>query len=65
MFERQVSLPVEVRIRQHFGVVLASGRCHQISSAKNLVRATVDYNQMKLKSKAPAGTRAKVRKSKE
>src|SRR6266446_6045857 len=31
---------------------------------KNLVRAAVDYNQMKLKSKAPAGTRAKVRKSK-
>src|SRR5258707_13538014 len=28
---------------------------------KNLVRAAVDYNQMKLKSKAPAGTRAKVR----
>jgi hypothetical protein len=31
---------------------------------KNLVRAAVDYNQMKLKRKAPAGTRAKVRKSK-
>src|SRR6266850_6063218 len=31
---------------------------------KNLVRAAVDYNQIKLKSKAPAGTRAKVRKSK-
>jgi hypothetical protein len=31
---------------------------------KNLVRAAVDYNQMKLKSKAPAGTRAKARKSK-
>jgi hypothetical protein len=31
---------------------------------KTLVRAAVDYNQMKLKSKAPAGTRAKVRKSK-
>jgi hypothetical protein len=29
---------------------------------KNLVRAAVDYNQMKLKSKAPAGTRAKVHK---
>jgi len=29
---------------------------------KNLVRAAVDYNQMKLKSKVPAGTRAKVRK---
>ena len=27
---------------------------------KNLVRAAVDYNQIKLKSKAPAGTRAKV-----
>jgi hypothetical protein len=30
---------------------------------KNLVRAAIDYNQMKLK-KAPAGTGAKVRKSK-
>src|ERR1700688_658518 len=31
---------------------------------KNLVRAAVDYNQTKLKRKAPAGTRAKVHKSK-
>jgi hypothetical protein len=31
---------------------------------KILVRAAVDYNQAKLKKKAPAGTRAKVRKSK-
>ena len=31
---------------------------------KNLVRAAVDYNQMKLRRKAPAGTRAKVHKSK-
>ena len=31
---------------------------------KNLVRAAVDYNQSKLKRKAPAGTRAKVHKSK-
>src|SRR5437868_6731676 len=31
---------------------------------KNLVRAAVDYNQVKLKKKAPAGARAKVRKSK-
>ena len=31
---------------------------------KNLVRAAVDYNQIKLKKKAPAGTRAKVRKRK-
>jgi hypothetical protein len=31
---------------------------------KNLVRAAVDYNQLKSKKKAPAGTRAKVRKSK-
>jgi hypothetical protein len=30
---------------------------------KNLVRAAVEYNQLKLKRKAPAGTRAKVRKS--
>ena len=32
---------------------------------KNLVRAAVDYNQLKLKKKAPAGTRAKVHKNKE
>jgi len=31
---------------------------------KNLVGAAVDYNQIKLKRKAPAGTRAKVHKSK-
>jgi hypothetical protein len=31
---------------------------------KNLVRAAVDYNQIKLKKKATAGTRAKVHKSK-
>jgi hypothetical protein len=39
---------------------------HKINerALKNLVRAAVDYNQMKLKRKAPAGTRAKVRKSK-
>jgi len=32
---------------------------------KNLIRAAVDYNQAKLKKKAPAGTRAKAPKSKE
>jgi hypothetical protein len=31
---------------------------------KNLVRAAVDYNHSRLKKKAPAGVRAKVRKSK-
>ena len=31
---------------------------------KDLVRAAIDYNQLKLKRKAPAGTRAKVHKSK-
>src|SRR5208282_1997188 len=31
---------------------------------KNLVRAAVDFNQIKLKKKAPAGTRGKVHKSK-
>jgi hypothetical protein len=31
---------------------------------KNLVRAAVDYNHMKLKKKAPAGTRTKAHKSK-
>ena len=31
---------------------------------KNLIRAAVDYNQIKLKKKAPARTRAKVHKSK-
>jgi hypothetical protein len=30
---------------------------------KNLVRAAVDYNQIKLRKKAPAGTRAKVHKT--
>jgi hypothetical protein len=32
---------------------------------KNLVRAAIDYNQTKLKKNAPAGARAKARKSKE
>jgi hypothetical protein len=31
---------------------------------KNLVRAAIEYNQTKLKKNAPAGSRAKVRKSK-
>jgi hypothetical protein len=31
---------------------------------KNLVRAAVDFNQIKLKKKAPVGTRAKVHKAK-
>ena len=31
---------------------------------KKLVRAAIDYNQIKLKKKAPAGTRAKAKKSK-
>jgi len=31
---------------------------------KNLVRAAIEYNQLKLRSKSPAGTRAKVSKSK-
>ena len=31
---------------------------------KNLVRAAIDYNQFKLKKKAPAGARAKVDQSK-
>jgi hypothetical protein len=31
---------------------------------KNLVRAAIDYNQIKLKKKAPAGTRAKAHKTK-
>jgi hypothetical protein len=34
------------------------------AALKNLVRAAIDYNQIKLKRKAPAGTRAKVNKSK-
>jgi hypothetical protein len=34
------------------------------SALKNLVRAAIDYNQAKLKKKAAAPTRAKVRKSK-
>ena len=32
---------------------------------KTLVRAAIDYNQSKLKRKAPAGTRAKAHRSKE
>jgi len=31
---------------------------------KNLIRAAVEYNQLKLKKKAPAGARAKAHKSK-
>jgi hypothetical protein len=31
---------------------------------KNLIRSAIDYNQSKSKKKAPAGTRAKVRKTK-
>ena len=31
---------------------------------ENIIRAAVDYNQSKLKKKAPAGSRAKLRKSK-
>ncbi len=31
---------------------------------KNLVRAAIDYNQIKLKSKAPTSTRSRVHKSK-
>jgi hypothetical protein len=34
------------------------------SALKNLVRSAVDFNQIKLKRKAPAGIRAKVHKSK-
>ena len=34
------------------------------SALKDLVRAAIDYNQSKLKKKAPAGTKAKVRKGK-
>lgn len=30
---------------------------------KNLVRAAIDYNQLKLKKKAPTGSRARARKS--
>jgi hypothetical protein len=39
---------------------------HKINgrALKNLIRAAVEYNQIKLKRKAPAGTRATVRKSK-
>jgi hypothetical protein len=31
---------------------------------KTLIRAAIDCNQIKLRKKAPAGTRAKIRKSK-
>jgi hypothetical protein len=35
-----------------------------VRALKNLVRAAIEYNQINLKRKAPAGTRAKVHKSK-
>ena len=35
-----------------------------VRALKNLVRAAVDYNQIKLKRKSPAGIRAKLHKSK-
>src|SRR6202140_990253 len=35
-----------------------------VRALKNLVRAAVEYNQIKLKRKAPAATRAKVHKGK-
>jgi hypothetical protein len=35
-----------------------------VRGLKNLVRAAVDYNQIKLKRKAPAGTRGKAHPSK-
>ena len=35
-----------------------------VRALKNLVRAAVAYNQIKLQKKAPAGTRAKLHKSK-
>jgi len=35
-----------------------------VRALKNLVRAAVDYNQIKLRRKAPGGTRAKVHRSK-
>jgi hypothetical protein len=41
--------------------VLEGGKINQ-RALKTLVRAAVVYNQSKLKKKAPAGTRAKVRK---
>src|SRR5580658_1917277 len=43
---------------------LFEGDAVDVRALKNLVRAAVDYNQIKLKRKAPAGTRAKVHKSK-
>jgi len=35
-----------------------------VRALKNLVRAAIDYNQLKLKSKALAGPRARIHKSK-
>jgi hypothetical protein len=35
-----------------------------VRALKNLVRAAIEYNQIKLKRKASAGTRANARKSK-
>lgn len=36
-----------------------------VRALKNLIRAAIEYNQINLKRKAAAGTRAKVRKSQE
>src|SRR3979411_342204 len=43
------------------GVAIDLVECDKINgrALKNLVRAAIDYNQSKLKKKAPAGTRAK------
>jgi len=44
--------------------VFADDKIHE-RALKNLVRAAVDYNQMKVNEKAPAGTRAEIRKTKD
>ncbi len=43
---------------------LFAGDKLNMRALKNLVRAAIEYNQLKLKSKTPASTRAKVHKSK-
>jgi len=43
---------------------LFEGDTINVRALKNLVRAAIDYNQINLKRRAPAGTRAKADKSK-
>src|ERR1700730_11785857 len=70
-FSHGASLPDPDKL---FNAALGGNPCRAIDffegdkinerALKNLVRDAVDYNQIKLKRKAPAGTRAKLHKKK-